>query len=122
MLHKNKLNGNLDSTNIPNCVECLVLLHLPFIIDMKEMEALFMTLNANNGEKDENNDGKNDENNVSRGDVSNVETQMDAIKKYWSSFVFVTGCMYTENDDNFFGYIHTLFMDCTRILGTYWRS
>ncbi len=60
-----------------------------------------MTLNANDGEKDENNDGENDENNISGEDVSNVETQMDAIKKYCSSFVFVTGCMYTENDDNF---------------------
>jgi hypothetical protein len=68
---------------------------------MKEMEALFKTLNANDGEKDENNDGENDENNVSGEDVSNVRTQMDAIKKYCSSFVFVTGCMYTENDDNF---------------------
>jgi hypothetical protein len=101
MLGKNKSNGNLDLTNISNCVECLVLLHSPFITDMKEMEALFKTINVNDGEKDENNDGKNDENNVSREDVSNVETQMDAIKKYCSSFVFVTGCMYTENDDNF---------------------
>ena len=60
---------------------------------MKEMEALFKTLNANDGEKDENNYGENDENNVSGEDVSNVETQMDAIKKYCSSFVFVTRCM-----------------------------
>ena len=71
-----------------------------------------MTLNANDGEKDENNDGKNDENNVSGEDVSNVETQMDAIKKCCSSFVFVTGCMYTENDENFLlaTFIHYLWI------------
>ena len=77
MLSKNKTNGNLDLKYISNCVECLVLLHSPFIIDMKEMEALFKTLNVNDGEKDENNDGI-------KEDVSNVKTQMDAIKKFCS--------------------------------------
>ena len=96
MLSKNSSKNNFDSVVFPQSIECLVLLHSPFIIDMKELAK----------QDDEGHDGKRDYNNVSRGD----ETKM---KKYCSSFVFVTGCMYTKRGGIFY-WLHSY-----NVLGQY---
>jgi hypothetical protein len=95
MLCKNRSNDHINSSIIPDCVECLLLLHSPFIFDMKVMESLFNIKDGNNVEID---DAKNDE--------YNVDTKMNAINKYCSSFVFITRCIYTKTE-KYFGWLHS---------------
>ena len=62
MLSKNSSKNNFDLFVFPQSIECLVLLHLPFIIDMKELAK----------QDDEGHYGKRDDNNFSRGDETNM--------------------------------------------------
>ncbi len=47
MIPMNNSRSKLTSLKLPSCVECFVLLYLPIIIDMKELEAINLTVKKN---------------------------------------------------------------------------
>jgi len=95
MLKKNRSNANFDSYTATDNVECLVLLHSPFIIDMDDIKEVI---------------NKPAEQNVKDETTTDFEDCNDAVNKYFSSFVFVTGCIYITNADNFI-WLHSFAID-----------
>jgi hypothetical protein len=73
MLKKDRSNANLDSYRHTDNVECLVLLHSPFIIDMKDINKVF---------------NKPQVQNIKDKTTTDFEDCNDAVNKYFSSFVF----------------------------------
>jgi hypothetical protein len=78
MLKRNRSDARLDVYSPPSDVECLVLLHSPFIINMTDMKKI----------------------------VNKTDAHTDEINAYCSSFVFVTGCSY-QMTSNCFNWIHS---------------
>ncbi len=80
----NILHSKLTSLKMPSCVECFVLLNLPIIIDMKELEAINLKV-QNNVTDDEMDD--------------DIYTQ--EMSDFFSTAEIVTGCIFKMEDNSF---------------------
>jgi hypothetical protein len=84
MIPMNISRSKLTSLKMPSCVECFVLLHLPIIIEMKELEAINLKVQQNVTDDEMDDD---------------IYTQ--EMSDFFSNTEIVTGCIFKMEDNSF---------------------
>jgi hypothetical protein len=90
MIPMNNSRTKLTSLEMLSCVECFVLLHSPIIIEMKELEAIYLKVHKNVTD-----------------DEMEYDIHTQEMSDFFSTAEIVTGCIF-KMEDNSFSWIYEI--------------